>query len=254
MGVLLVKAVASLLLPPGIILVLLIAGLLVLRRRKRTGIVLITSGVAILIILSQPWVAIGLLRSVERYPALDTQAALSKDAAIVLLGGGYYPNAPEYGGADTVAGAILERMRYAVWLHKRSGLPILVSGGSVVEGEGEPEGVVVARVMHEDYGVAPRWVEEASRNTRENARNTREILAEAGIDHIYLVTHAWHMARAARSFERTGLTVTPAPTMFLTTGDAGLTVLDFLPSTRALAVSTTALHEMLGSLWYWIRD
>jgi len=253
MGVLLVKAVASLLLPPGIILVLLVAGLLLLRRRRRTGVTLISSGFAILVILSQPLVATWLLRSIEHYPALDTQAAFSRDAAIVVIGGGYYPNAPEYGGADTVAGAILERMRYAVWLHKRSGLPILVSGGSVVEGEGEPEGVVVARVLREDFGVTPRWVEDRSRNTRENARYTREILAEAGIDHIYLVTHAWHMARAARSFERTGLEVTQAPTMFLTTGDAGLTILDFLPSIGALAVSYTELQEMLGSLWYRVR-
>ncbi len=48
---------------------------------------------------------------------------------LVALGGGTYPEAPEYGG-DTVSTGSLERLRYAALLYRRSGKPILVSGGN----------------------------------------------------------------------------------------------------------------------------
>ena len=64
--------------------------------------------------------------------------------AIVVLGGGRYDEAPEYGD-DTISLAGLRRVRYAAVLQRRTGLPVLVSGGSVYAEplpESEPEAPV----------------------------------------------------------------------------------------------------------------
>src|SRR3954466_12212342 len=53
--------------------------------------------------------------------------------AIVVLSGGLYYKAPEYGG-DTVNNYVLERMRYAVQLYRLTGKPVLVTGGSWRDG------------------------------------------------------------------------------------------------------------------------
>ena len=70
--------------------------------------------------------------------------------------------------------------------------------------------------LEKDFQVPVRWVEEASNNTRENAYQSFAMLKKNGITHIMLVTHAWHMPRAAREFEQAGFKVTPAAAAFTT--------------------------------------
>lgn len=253
MEILAAKVIATLLLPPGGLIILGVVGILVFGRWRRLGAGLVVASIGLFILLSTPAVGKRLLRSLERYPPLEIAGGDPRPGAIVVLGGGHYPKAPEYGGLDSVEGAVLERLRYAVWLHKRTGLPILIAAGSIF-GKDAPEGIAIARSLREDFGIAPKWVETRSRTTRENARYTKQILDRAGIRHIYLVTHAWHMRRAAEAFARTGLTVTPAPTRFATSSEVDSTILGYLPSIGGLVMSTTALHEYLGWLWYRLTD
>ena len=74
-----------------------------------------------------PFVATRLLHSIESAYTEPTQDATGQ--AIVVLGGGFYPRAPEY-GADTVSRRSLERVRYAAHLQKRMAKPILLAGGN----------------------------------------------------------------------------------------------------------------------------
>ena len=53
--------------------------------------------------------------------------------AIVILGGGVRRHAAEYGG-DTLGQLTLERVRYGARVARLTGLPVLVSGGSVFGG------------------------------------------------------------------------------------------------------------------------
>jgi len=53
-------------------------------------------------------------------------------------------------------------------------------------------------------------LEGRSRNTRENALFTRELLARRGVSQILLVRSAAHMNRAAALFQKVGLDVIPA--------------------------------------------
>lgn len=236
-------------LPPGGPLLLIVVGLLVLCRFRRLGVAMILTGATVLTALSLPVTAMLLRGGVEIHPPI-TEAELSHGGAeaIVILGGWRYVGAREYGGQDVVNLATLGRLRYGARLHRASGLPMLVSGGRPW-GEAVSEATLMAESLHEDFRIRPRWLEGRSRDTFENARFSAEILKGEGIRRVVLVTHATHMARSVEAFERAGLEVLAAPTLFA--GDIGESEWrDWLPSPKALGESRDVLHELLGRIWY----
>lgn len=243
----LTNAVTALLIPPGLLILAMAAGLAVLRSHPRTGRALLTAAGAGLYLLAMPIIATFLLQQLEAAP-LD--AAELKDAqAIVVLGGGKYAQAPEYGG-DTVAAMSLVRLRYAAVLQRRTGLPVLVSGGSP-EGSATDEAQTMRLALEREFAVPVRWSEGRSANTLENARLTRELLDKDGIRRVVLVTHAWHMPRARLAFEHAGLKVIAAPTAHATRHPLALT--HFLPDASALLDSALFFREVIGTVWYRLR-
>lgn len=64
--------------------------------------------------------------------------------------------------------------------------------------------------LEKDFRVPGKWIEEASNNARENAYQGFAMLKKNGITHIMLVSHAWHMSRAAKGFEQAGFKATSA--------------------------------------------
>lgn len=252
MELLLSRVIEALLLPPGSTLALLLLGVIVRQRFYRTGQTCMYGGIALLVIFSIPLVASQLIRYYETIPALDTaQLANTQAQAIVLLGGGRYTNAPEY-QADTVNRHALERARYTAWLYQKTGLPVLVTGGSVYGGEARSEAELLKQVLEGSFLSVVRWVEDESRTTYENAQFSRAMLAEGKVQHILLVTHALHMPRAVEAFEQAGFTVTPAPLGFHTPSSRPW-FLELLPSAGALQNSAQFMHEVLGRAWYRLR-
>jgi len=237
---LLKKLITTLLLPPVGPLLLIALGIFLTTRRPKLGKALATFGLIVLLLLSTPWVAHRLLRSIEPEQAVDP-VALVQAQAIVILGGGSTPDAPEYGG-DTVSRYTLERIRNGARLARQTGLPILVTGGAPFGGR--PEADSMREVMEQDFAFKVRWVERDSRDTAENAALSVPLLREAHISHIALVSHASHMPRSKMLFENQGITVTPAPTGF--TRDSPSTLEMWMPSPGALNKSRQALHEWLG--------
>ena len=238
-----VNFVSTFLLPPLNLLLLGFAGIILLNRRPRLGKGLIIAAFALLYLLSTPLIADKLLGAFETSPPFfgnDQNAG-----AIVILGGGTYFNAPEYGG-DTVKRLTLERLRYGARLYRRTGVPILVTGGSPAGGT--PEGLLMRDALEKDFNVPVHWVEDGSDNTYENAVFSFRILQQSGIKTIYLVSHAWHMPRAIAAFERAGFRVIPAPTGYTTNHSTSW--LDFLPRASSLLKSYYATHEAIGLLWY----
>jgi uncharacterized SAM-binding protein YcdF (DUF218 family) len=235
---------AAFLLPPLNGLLLVIAGLFFWHRRPGMARIFATTGALLLCLLAMPVVGGAMLRTLESESL--TPADLKQAQAIVVLGGGLSREAPEYGG-DTVGEASLVRLRYAAKLQRESGLPLLVTGGNP-DGGKLSEAEAMSQVLTREFGVPVRWIEGASNNTRENAQLTAARLKADGIIRVVLVTHAWHMPRALRSFTEAGLSASPAPTSFQS---EAATVLDFLPSHYGAA--RCAIHEWLGLLWYRVR-
>src|SRR5687767_7644429 len=95
-----VNAIAALLLPPGCLLVMAAAGALIAWRRPRLGRALIGCALVALYVLATPYVSEAMIRRLE--PARSDPLADARAQAIVVLGGGTYFSAPEY-GADTVS-------------------------------------------------------------------------------------------------------------------------------------------------------
>lgn len=236
------KILAALLLPPAGLLLPAFLGLWLIGRERgklrSLGVMLLSVSLTALFALSLPAVGKRLLASLETLPPLSAQQ-LADGQAIVVLGNGLYPQAPEYGG-DTVNAHTLERLRYAARLARNSRLPVLVSGGAP-EG-GTPEAQAMREVLTQDFKVAVKWTESTSRDTAENARHSAVALKAAGISRIVLVSHGWHLPRAVPLFAAQGMTVIPAPLGFST--PAGDPLLDWLP--RDFRLSRIALHEYLG--------
>jgi uncharacterized SAM-binding protein YcdF (DUF218 family) len=237
---------ARLLLPPGGLILLALIGLALARSHARAGTGVGLLALLSLLLLSTPIVSRNLLQTLENGYADPMKERGA--GAIVVLGGGSYVDAPEY-GADTVSETTLERLRYAANLHRRTGKPILVSGGDPSR-LGSSEGEQMKAAL-KDFGVATRWVESGSNNTFENARLTQQTLRHAGVDSVFLVTHAWHMPRAKMAFQNAGLRVVPAPMHFTTA--APLSVLDFAPAATGIKDSWYFFHEIAGIAWYRLK-
>lgn len=238
----LVKAVVkALVLPPAGPLLVALAGVLLWRRKPVLGRALAGFGVLSLLALSLPVVSTLLLRTVEIAPPLDWQMARSAQA-IVILGGGTRRAAPEYGG-DTLARLTLDRVRYGALVARTTQLPVLVTGGAVFGGT--PEARLMQAALQDEFGVDVRWVEDGSRNTRENAGRSARLLQADGVTRIVLVAHGFDMRRAVPEFARVGLEAIPAPTHVTTARFEGLA--DFLPSMSALSGSYYALYELLAN-------
>ncbi len=188
----------------------------------------------------------------QTFPALTPAEIRDAPAqAIVVLSAERYRNAPEY-GVDTVGNHTLVRIRYAAFLHRETGLPVLVSGGHVFDREGDSLARVMADSLLQDFGIDSVWLEDQSRNTAENASLSHALLQEKGVETVFLVTHAIHMPRAVAAFERSGLEVIPAPTRFHRFHEGSQALL-LLPNAGAVVDSYMALHELVGRLWYALR-
>jgi uncharacterized SAM-binding protein YcdF (DUF218 family) len=244
------KILSALLLPPTGPLLMALFGLWLTRSKSRRwrdgGMILSLIALLCLLLLSLPIVGRALMAPLEPYPPISP-AQLRQVEAIVVLGGGSYYGAPEYGG-DTVSNATLERLRYAARLARETQLPLLVTGGAPFGGRAEGESMREA--LERDFGVKPRWVETASRDTGENANLSAPLLKQAKISRIALLSHGWHLPRAIPLFERHGFEVVPAPMAFSTTSPS--LIENLLP--RDMVSSRYALHEYLGQLFNHLMD
>jgi len=234
--------IKALVLPPTGLLLMAALGLGIQARHARIGRFLTAAGVTLLLVISMPVVADFLTGFVDTSPPLDLARARQAQA-IVILGGGVRRNAPEYGG-DTLAALTLERVRYGARVARLTGLPVLVSGGSVLGGE--PEAVLMRSALESEFGVPVRWVESRSRTTHENAVLSATMLHAEGIDRVILVAHGFDMRRATAEFAAEGMETIGAPT-----GKRGPTeydLLDYVPSMAGLQGSYRATYEILANL------
>ena len=249
---------AALLLPPVPFLVLMLVGARLILPRRGLG------WSVILLAVVGMWLTstIGLSR-IEEHALLNVPPALSSDRiaaikadtkgkagiAVVVLGAGVEPFAPEYGVSDLTP-ASYERLRYGLWLSRETGLPAAFTGGlGWAQRQSSSEAEVAARIAAQDFGRPLKWTEDQSRDTRENAAYSVPLLRRSGITHIVLVTHGWHMPRARRAFEEAaagqGMTIEVAP-VGLGSRDE-LPLFDWIPTTRGIQRNRNALHEIFGN-------
>lgn len=236
-------------LPPFANILVILAGLLLIRRLPRTGWWLIALSTLCLYLLSISPALPVLSTGLEEHPVPTVEEASRADV-IVVLGGGRETSAPHWGGRDTVAEAPLARLAEAARWHRRTGLPLFLTGGRNGQENAESEAQLMARMLEQAFAIEARWLEHESRDTRENAELSARILRAGDMDTILLVTHAAHLTRAIPEFEGHGLEVIPAPMGFAHSGESGSPSL--IPRTYYLMQSSRLVYEHIGRLYYWL--
>ncbi|RQP25714.1 YdcF family protein [Albitalea terrae] len=250
---------AALLLPPVPFLLLLLLGARLILPRRGLGWTIVVLGVAGIWVTSTTGFSRFCEQFVLKVPSAiktDRLAQLKADAkgknnyAILVLGSGAESFAPEYGVSNLTAFSA-ERLRYGNYLSRETGIPLAFTGGvGLAAGQGAAEAEIAARMATQDFNRPIKWLEDQSRDTHENATHSIPLLKKAGISHIVLVTHGYHMPRAKRAFEEAaqgqGITIEVAP-MGLAQRVEGA-ALDWFPTGLGYWKSRNDLREMLGLL------
>ncbi len=189
------------------------AGLIALALRRRKGglVLLIASTLLLLIVGWFPVGSAGLLILEDRFPLPEASGHV---AGIVVLGGEINTDVSteRHTVALSNAGERLTKTAELSLLHPSA--RILLSGGSadLLSYEGKSE-AAVARDLLVGIGVPYKRIEleERSRNTCENALESKAVARPKPGETWLLVTSAFHMPRSVACFRAAGFPIIPYP-------------------------------------------
>lgn len=174
-------------------------------------------------------------------------------ACMIVLGGAFENevNTVRHGTELTQAGErFVEAARLALAFPESR---ILVSGGDgSISGAYEGDAVTAGRFFR-GFGIDPSRLvlETTSRNTQENAENTRSLLTAAGLSDCLLITSAFHMPRSVGLFRKAYIAVRPWPVDYRTSGVLSLG-LDLSQPTLNAQQTATAVREWIGLVAYFL--
>lgn len=256
----LLKIAAIPLYPIGAAITLLFIGLAFLYFRKsKTGILFCLSTFLCLFLFSNMIAARALIRGLESH--YEQKTDYPSVSAIVLLTGNPQPPVPPRHYIE--AGAAADRTLHAVRLLKQGKAPALVITGtcaSCIGKRGDTEASLTKNLAVELFAVQEEQIvlEERARTTQEHGIYCRKLFEDRSwAKSIILVTSAYHMPRSVSTFKKQGFNVFPAPTDFHFDNSLITNMYDFFPTSAALELSTTALHEYYGLFGYalfgWLR-
>lgn len=239
----------ALALPPISLLLIALGGLLMSLRYRRLGWCISFLATSSVVALAMPVTGAVLLASLSADLPRTAPPDNLPTAVVILSAEARAANAAR---TRFEPGPLTwERILAGVQVARTSRLPILVAGGPI-----NPNGPTLAAVMAvaltQILNTPPRWQEQRSRDTWENARYSAEILKANGITSIYVVSHGWHLRRAAIAFRHFGIQVTVVPVR----PDPGpeFHLEDFVPSLSGWTASFYGLHEWIGGLYYQFRQ
>lgn len=234
----------AVILPPTNLLLVGLAGVAVAARSARLGRGIAAAALCGLLVLALPYAADRLAASLwsDRLAA----GGATPPGAVVILAADVRRIEGEAFATD-LGPLTLERVRRGAALARRTGLPILVTGGPWQPGQPSIASLM-AGSLRDDFGVAARWTEDQSQDTFENAADSAVMLRAHGIARVYLVTHAWHMRRSELAFRKAGIETVAVPVRF--ERSRGVVLSDFVPRPEAWVVSLYCLHEWLGYFVY----
>ena len=246
------KALPQFLYPLNLSLYLsLLAGALILFGRRWKGAFLLFFSLTILFLGSSPLSELLYRDYEQKYLAVEITGSPSADAIVVLGGDVGVPSEPRV--ESQLHG---NRLLHALRLYRANKAPvIMLTGGNVFPHKDlQPEAVYSKEILSE-MGVpqAAILIETTSRNTRENAIKSREILGGLGIDRILLVTSGFHLPRAVKVFQKVGFDVVASPSEFSVVTNEEPALVKYWPSVVTLYRSQRLIREYMGLFVYWMR-
>lgn len=226
---------------PGIPILLLLCSLALQRMRGFVAMIALS-----LLVLSSPPASNAFVRLLEdQYPPLDTPPAST--SAIAVLGYAHIEQPDRTPNSVLVAGALSRLSEAARLWHLAPEAKLIVSGGYVWGNSSYTHADAMANAaiqlgVDEDKIVRLK----DGRDTAEEADLMRELASQG---RLVLVTSATHMPRSMRLFRRMGIRPTAAPTDYLAAPAQWWRF-----SAYYLYNSDRAMHEYMGSLWYWLSE
>ena len=89
-------------------------------------------------------------------------------------------------------------------------------------------------------------------NTADEAAAVKELISPSR--RIILVTSAYHMYREKRLFDKQGFIVIPYKVDYKVMSNKHITIIDFFPSADNLKITETGFRELLGKLFYLVKN
>ena len=218
-------------------------------RKKRCYI----AGTIMLLFFTNPFFISELILAYQ--PKKATLAAGQNYSAGILLGGFAGMNRADH---QTYFSEQSDRFIQAILLYKSGHIKkiIVAAGDGSVFNRGDfREGdFVQEQLIAMGIPAADIAVDRDSRNTAENAMNSKKIIDSLRLSPPYvLITSALHIPRAQRTFTKAGVAVMPYPAAFFVKPSDSVVPTDYiLPSANALKSWDMYLREVTGSLVYWI--
>ena len=237
------------LISPTILLLLLsVAALLVKKADYRKKIMQVIIG--ILVLFTNPFI----INQLYRFWEVENKTKPGKiyDAGIILSG--FMGKDDVYNSLSFGSGA--DRLTEGLMLYKKGKIKkIIISGGSgsLVDDTRES---VLAKDFLVKYCAVPDsavLIDTISRNTYENAVESKKIIESEGIKHSLMITSAWHMRRAEACFKKVGLNIDAHPIDGMYRKHKYTPANTIIPDTDNISRWEILLHEIAGIIMYKLK-
>ncbi len=240
--------------PGNVLLIALILGsVLVYRRRDKWGRRLISMAAVFALLIAVVPIGDNLIILLEnRFPI--GQKLPEKVDGIIVLGGVVNEVITKARGQTSIGGAVERLTEFAALSNQYPNAKLIFTSGSgkLLSQNIKEADVVGPLLISLGVDLNRLIVESHSRNTYENAVESK-VLAKPLPDETWiLVTSAFHMPRSIGIFRKIGWNVHPYPVDFGFTGDA--VIQPSFNLIRGLNLLSSGFHEWLGLFFYWLTD
>ncbi|MGB3585031.1 MAG: ElyC/SanA/YdcF family protein [Tunicatimonas sp.] len=148
------------------------------------------------------------------------------------------------------------RILHAIQLYREGKIEkILLSGGSgKLLGDSIPEAMALQRILRNaQVPGSDILVESTSRNTRENALNSQQVLAQNNVNaKVLLITSAYHMRRAKACFDQVGVSVDTFPVGMRSQPLQFTPDWLIIPESGSIGNFEVIIREIVGTVAYWV--
>lgn len=192
-----------------------------------------------------------LVEPLETYYHPPALMPVRQDALVIFVGP---PKLQPYSERPTIVGTSVTDLLLCGldYIHAGSAPKVVLTGGAI--GEITYAGAQTAALQ--EWAVVLGYPREAliieaqTEATHARAQAIRQLLGEDS--RILLLDSAMHLPRSSAAFTKVGFTVTPIPCHYeMSTRSWGLS--DYVPQGKNLRASSSAVHEYVGLLTYWLR-
>jgi uncharacterized SAM-binding protein YcdF (DUF218 family) len=241
------KILPAFVLPIMLVIIVILIGLI--KNKKK----LIYIAIGVLYVISTPIFSNNIFKLIEGSEYRKPISAIESADAIVVLSGMLGIN--EVGDSTYVEWGDPDRFFGGLALFKAGKANKLIfTGGKMpwnkakkTEGEVLKEYAISNGIPSEKL-----FVTKDVENTADEAVAVKELISPS--KRIILVTSAFHMYRAKRLFEKEGFEVIAYKVDYKAAENSTITVMDFLPSAENLAMTESGMREIIGRLFYLVKN